>query len=103
MIKTICANLSHLPSTNNINDTALVTVYYHGTPQGDPLNWGGFYFDNGYAYNLGVGFGAKQLAQNRNVLEPGQPGSAVRTVIGDQPAHHHGCAVPQRKLRLELA
>lgn len=48
----------NLPTTYNINDTATVQVYYHGTPQGDPSGWGGFYFQSGYAYNLGVGFGA---------------------------------------------
>ena len=47
----------------NTNDTSVITVFYHGQPQGDPAGWGGFYFDNTggaqYAYNLGVGFGAK--------------------------------------------
>lgn len=46
----------------NIVDTSVITIYYHGLPQGDPSGWGGFYFDNHggnqYAYNLGVGFGA---------------------------------------------
>ncbi|MES2514021.1 MAG: M1 family aminopeptidase [Bacteroidota bacterium] len=48
-----------LPSTMNIIDTADVYIYYHGTPQGDPSGWGGFSFSGNYAYNLGVGFGAK--------------------------------------------
>lgn len=48
----------NLPATYNINDTATVQVYYHGTPQGDASGWGGFYFQSGYAYNLGVGFAA---------------------------------------------
>jgi hypothetical protein len=48
----------NLPITYNINDTATATVYYHGTPQGDASGWGGFYFQSGYAYNLGVGFAA---------------------------------------------
>lgn len=47
----------------NAIDTSVFTVYYHGHPQIDATNWGGFYFDNAqgaeYAYNLGVGFGAK--------------------------------------------
>lgn len=47
-----------LPATYNIHDTIAVTVYYHGTPQGDASGWGGFYFQSGYAYNLGVGFAA---------------------------------------------
>ncbi|MFL5765410.1 MAG: M1 family aminopeptidase [Bacteroidia bacterium] len=48
----------NLPMTYNIGDTATVIVYYHGTPQGDASGWGGFYFQSGYAYNLGVGFAA---------------------------------------------
>jgi aminopeptidase N len=47
----------------NTIDTSVITVYYKGTPQIDGTGWGGFYFDNTqsaqYAYNLGVGFGAK--------------------------------------------
>ncbi|MDQ3190534.1 MAG: M1 family metallopeptidase, partial [Bacteroidota bacterium] len=42
----------------NSSDTSSVTVYYRGTPQGDASGWGGFYFQNGYAFNLGVGFAA---------------------------------------------
>ncbi len=48
----------NLPATYNISDTSAVTVYYHGVPQGDASGWGGFYFQSGYAYNLGVGFAA---------------------------------------------
>ncbi|MCE3278829.1 MAG: hypothetical protein K0S44_1020 [Bacteroidetes bacterium] len=48
----------NLPLTFNVNDTVQLKVSYHGTPQGDPTGWGGFYFQSGYAYNLGVGFGA---------------------------------------------
>jgi aminopeptidase N len=47
-----------LPAIMNTGDTASVKVCYHGAPQGDPSGWGGFYFQSGYAYNLGVGFGA---------------------------------------------
>lgn len=50
-------------SPKNITDTSVITVFYHGQPQIDATGWGGFYFDNTqsaeYAYNLGVGFGAK--------------------------------------------
>jgi len=50
-------------SPKNITDTTLVKVYYHGQPVIDQTGWGGFYFDNTqnaeYAFNLGVGFGAK--------------------------------------------
>ena len=46
-----------LPTAQNIGDTAYLTVYYHGRPQSD-ATWGGFYFQNGYSFNLGVGFSA---------------------------------------------
>ena len=50
-------------SPKNTVDTSIITVYYKGVPQIDATGWGGFYFDNTqsaeYAYNLGVGFGAK--------------------------------------------
>lgn len=48
-----------LPGTMNQNDSASVTVFYHGKPQIDqPSGWGGFYFTGAYAFNLGVGFSA---------------------------------------------
>lgn len=47
-----------LPAAMNPGDTNTVTVWYHGVPQIDATGWGGFYFQSGYAYNLGVGFGA---------------------------------------------
>ncbi len=37
-------------------DTALVKVYYGGTPVTDPSGFGGFYMTNTYAYNIGVAF-----------------------------------------------
>lgn len=50
-------------AAKNVVDTSVIIVYYHGQPQMDATGWGGFYFDNTqgaeYAYNLGVGFGAK--------------------------------------------
>ena len=49
----------NLVASLNTTDTSEVTVYYHGVPQGDPSGWGGFSFSGNYAYNLGVGFGAK--------------------------------------------
>ncbi|MBI3521369.1 MAG: T9SS type A sorting domain-containing protein [Bacteroidetes bacterium] len=49
----------NLLSLLNTTDTTQIAVYYHGTPQGDPAGWGGFSFSGNYAYNLGVGFGAK--------------------------------------------
>ena len=49
----------NLPLSVNTTDTNNLIVYYQGTPQGDPAGWGGFSFSGNYAYNLGVGFGAK--------------------------------------------
>ena len=37
-----------------IGEELEVTVHYRGTPHRDP-NWGGFYFESGYIYNLGIG------------------------------------------------
>ncbi|MFZ1380126.1 MAG: M1 family aminopeptidase [Saprospiraceae bacterium] len=37
-----------------INHTAKIVVYYNGVPSRDPV-WGGFYFENDYIYNLGIG------------------------------------------------
>ena len=44
----------HLPSTMNIGDTMDVTINYHGLPTPDPA-WGGFRYEAGIAYNLGIG------------------------------------------------
>jgi aminopeptidase N len=49
----------NLPLSYNTTDTIDITLFYHGKPQGDPSGWGGFYFSGNYAFNLGVGFGAK--------------------------------------------
>lgn len=38
----------------NTTDTAEVIVFYGGQPTSDPF-WGGFDFNSGYAYNLGIG------------------------------------------------
>jgi hypothetical protein len=55
----------NLGTTLNVNDTSIVTVYYHGAPQGDASGWGGFDFASGYAYNLGVGFAANPHVYGR--------------------------------------
>jgi aminopeptidase N len=47
-----------LPSVFNYGDTEIVNIYYNGSPQKDASGWGGFYFQSGYAFNLGVGFDA---------------------------------------------
>lgn len=49
----------NLLASLNTTDTVNLIVYYQGVPQGDPAGWGGFSFSGNYAYNLGVGFGAK--------------------------------------------
>ena len=43
-----------LPAVMNTGDEAALTVYYHGDPHQDP-EWGGFYFESQYIYNLGIG------------------------------------------------
>jgi hypothetical protein len=44
-----------LPSATNAGDIFTLNVYYQGTPGLDE-SWGGFYFQSGYAYNIGVAF-----------------------------------------------
>ena len=44
-------NFDEIPTVGEIQE---VTVHYHGTPHRDP-NWGGFYFESQYIYNLGIG------------------------------------------------
>lgn len=39
-------------------DTLDIKVHYHGSPVGDGSGWGGFHYQAGYYYNLGVGFAA---------------------------------------------
>lgn len=43
-----------LPGILELTDTISLTFYYQGSPHQDP-SWGGFYFEGGYAYNLGIG------------------------------------------------
>ena len=45
-------------SPMNIGDTEIVRVYYKGNPVTDNSNWGGFYYQSNYIFNLGVGFEA---------------------------------------------
>ncbi len=46
----------NLDSPLQTNESAELSITYNGTPFHE--NWGGFYIDNQYAYNLGVGFEA---------------------------------------------
>ncbi len=44
-----------LPEALPLGDTAEVKVYYGGSPMTSASGFGGFYFEEGYAYNLGIG------------------------------------------------
>lgn len=46
-----------LPYSVEKNTSFMVTVFYRGKPAIDP-RWGGFYFKEGTAYNMGVGMGS---------------------------------------------
>ncbi len=53
-------SLTLLPDrTLTPGDTTAITVFYQGGTPLDPTGWGGFYFRQDFAFNLGVGFGAK--------------------------------------------
>ncbi|MEM9921855.1 MAG: M1 family aminopeptidase, partial [Bacteroidota bacterium] len=43
---------------NSTTDTTTITVYYNGSPTVDPTGFGGLDFNDGYAYNLGIGLGS---------------------------------------------
>lgn len=43
-----------LGSVGAIDEERTLMVYYHGTPHRDD-DWGGFYYEGGYMYNLGIG------------------------------------------------
>lgn len=43
-----------LPAAPAMGEEMDITVYYQGTPHRDP-EWGGFYYEGGYMYNLGIG------------------------------------------------
>jgi len=46
-------------------DTMDITVFYDGEPAVDPSNFGGFYLENSYIYNLGVAFEAQPHSYGR--------------------------------------
>lgn len=45
-----------LPAALATGQRDSVTVFYHGTPLQPPGDFGGFYWDNTYAFNIGVSF-----------------------------------------------
>lgn len=48
-------SLIRIPVTGIVaGDTQYVRVYYHGTPISDP-DWGGYFFTDDFAFNVGVG------------------------------------------------
>lgn len=47
----------NLTESFNSSDEFDIKVYYHGSPVTDPIGFGGFYFVNGYAFNMGVAIG----------------------------------------------
>lgn len=51
-------------ATMNLNDTALVEVYYRGIPVTD-ATWGGFYYVGNYGFQMGVGFNAQPHSYGR--------------------------------------
>jgi len=53
-----------LTTALNINDTALLDVYYHGVPVSD-ATWGGFSFIGNYGFQMGVGFNAQPHSYGR--------------------------------------
>lgn len=46
----------NLLTTLNTGDSATVQIYYHGHPVQMPGDFGGFYWTNTYAFNIGVSF-----------------------------------------------
>jgi hypothetical protein len=50
--------ISVFPAALQSTDTESIGVFYHGKPLKDASGLGGFYFQSGYAYNLGVGISA---------------------------------------------
>lgn len=49
---------SYLPESIDEGTSISLEVYYQGEPPMDDSGWGGFYWQNNHAFNLGVGFDA---------------------------------------------
>ncbi|MBM2815715.1 MAG: type sorting protein [Ignavibacteria bacterium] len=58
------------PIGSAINDTDIVTVFYHGTMtnEGGSMNWGGVQSDDSVLYALGVGFNCPYVSTTRHWL-----------------------------------
>ncbi len=52
------------PSAFNQNDTAILDIYYNGSPIQDPT-WGGYYYVGNYSFQMGVGFNAQPHSVGR--------------------------------------
>ncbi len=46
------------PNALSLADSGMIEIFYQGFPLTDASGWGGFHAQNGYYYNLGVGFAA---------------------------------------------
>jgi aminopeptidase N len=55
----------NFPLIFNNGDNVLLDFYYHGTPFLDINDFGGFYWSNNYAYNIGVSFLEEQHSYGR--------------------------------------
>lgn len=82
-------------------DEDSVVVYYQGTPETDASGWGGFYFQDGFAYNLGVGFAADPNNFGRvwhpcfdNFIERAQYEMTFKT-LGNKRAYANGVIISE--------
>ncbi|MBX2972994.1 MAG: hypothetical protein KF797_07820 [Flavobacteriales bacterium] len=92
-----------LGETPAVGEERTITVYYHGTPHRDP-EWGGFYYESGYAYNLGIGlstippnFGKVWYPCFDSFVERATYTYHVRTTNGNR-LHGQGDLVGQQQL-----
>lgn len=91
----------HFPDVLAMNQDESVVVYYQGTPVTDASGWGGFYFQDGFAFNLGVGFVADPHNFGRvwhpcfdNFVERAQYEMTFRT-LGSKRAYASGIIIDE--------
>lgn len=84
-------------------DTLGLTVFYQGEPHRDPY-WGGFYFESGYTYNLGIGltsippnFGKVWYPCFDTFVERASYSYHVKSAGGDK-AHCQGTFIEEEQL-----